>query len=141
MGTLTDPTADAALARRSGAARVPVLAVGIGIYLPPTISVTIVVGAVLGWLIHRRLARRDRAAGLGLETAAERAGRRGVLLASGLIVGESLMGVLLAGMIGATGNQAPLSVVGADFEGTAVWLGLAAFLLVCAGFYGRVARR
>ena len=70
-----------------------------------------------------------------------RARRRGVLLASGLIVGESLMGVLLAGIIGATGNQAPLSVVGADFEATAAWLGLAAFLLVCAGFYGRVTAR
>ena len=131
---------DAALARRGGAARVPVLAVGIGIYLPPTISVTIVIGAVLGWLVHRRLLRRGGAAGMDAEMA-ERAGRRGVLLASGLIVGESLMGVLLAGIIGATGNQAPLSVVGADFEGTAAWLGLAAFLLVCAGFYGRVAAR
>ncbi len=61
-----------------------------------------------------------------------------MLLASGLIVGESLMGVLLAGIIGATGNQTPLAVVGESFEGTAGWLGLAAFVLVCAGFYGRV---
>jgi len=131
-------TADALLARRSGTARIPVLAVGIGIYLPPTISVTIVIGAVLGWLIHRRLVRGAETAGMETETVADRAGRRGVLLASGLIVGESLMGVLLAGIIGATGNQSPLNVVGAGFEDTAGWLGLAAFLLVCIGFYRRV---
>lgn len=133
--------ADAWLARRSATARLPVLAVGIGIYLPPTVSVTIVIGAVLGWLVHCRLLRRAEAAGMDAGTASERAGRRGVLLASGLIVGESLMGVLLAGIIGATGNQTPLAVVGGDFEATAGWLGLAAFVLVCAGFYGRVLKQ
>ena len=64
-----------------------------------------------------------------------------MLLASGLIVGESLVGLLLAGIIGATGNQTSLAMVSEDFEGTAGWLGLAAFVLVCAGFYGRVLQR
>jgi hypothetical protein len=59
----------------------------------------------------------------------------------GLIVGESLMGVLMAGIIGATGNQTPLVVVGAGFEGAAEWLGLSVFLLVCTGFYQRVLRQ
>jgi uncharacterized oligopeptide transporter (OPT) family protein len=63
------------------------------------------------------------------------------LLAFGLIVGESLMGVLMAGIIGATGNQTPLVVVGAGFEGAAEWLGLSVFLLVCTGFYQRVLRQ
>jgi PPE-repeat protein len=61
-----------------------------------------------------------------------------VLLASGLIVGESLIGVLMAGIIGASGNQAPLAVVGASFEASAEWLGLAAFVAVCAAFFARV---
>lgn len=129
---------DALLARRGGVARLPVLAVGIGIYLPPSISVTIVIGAFVGWLIDRALRRRAAAAGVDVEQAVERPRRRGVLLASGLIVGESLVGVLMAGIIGASGNQAPLAVVGGGFEDTAVWLGLAAFVAVCAGFFVRV---
>ncbi|CAH2603801.1 putative oligopeptide transporter HI_0561 [Rhodovastum atsumiense] len=129
---------DALLARRGGLARLPVLAVGIGIYLPPTISVTIVIGAVLGWLIARALQRRAAAAGTDAAPALEHAQRRGVLLASGLIVGESLVGVLLAAIIGASGNQTPLALVGPGFEPAAGWLGLAGFLLVCAAFAGRV---
>jgi hypothetical protein len=61
-----------------------------------------------------------------------------VLLASGMIVGESMVGVLMAGIIGASGNQAPLSVVGPGFENASVLLGLAAFVAVCIGFYARV---
>ncbi|MEZ1441364.1 hypothetical protein QVM41_34585, partial [Pseudomonas shirazica] len=48
---------------------------------------------------------------------AEEPKRRGVLLASGLIVGESLMGILLAGVIGATGEDAPLALAGAGLAG------------------------
>ena len=79
----------------------------------------------------------------GLFTVARAPGWvRYALLASGLIVGESLAGVLMAAVIGATGNQAPLALVGPGFEaGPAVWLGLAAFLLACAGFCGRVLGR
>jgi hypothetical protein len=57
----------------------------------------------------------------------ERAKRRGVLIASGLIVGESLVGVAMAAVIGATGNQSPLAVVGDGFEPSAEWITLAIF--------------
>ena len=130
--------------RRAGAARRHCAAAacwrsGIGIYLPPSISVTIVIGAFVGWLIDRALRRRAAAGGVRCRAAlCERPRRRGVLLASGLIVGESLVGVLMAGIIGASGNQAPLALVGEGFEPTAAWLGLAAFVLVCAAFFGRV---
>ena len=111
----------AALARRG--LSLPVLAVGIGLYLPPTVSVTLVIGALLSWLT-------DRAAG----TRREATRRRGTLLASGLIVGESLMGVALAGVIGAAGNEDVLAVVGAGFAPAAAWLGFASFALVCVLF-------
>jgi hypothetical protein len=61
-----------------------------------------------------------------------------VLLASGFIVGESLVGVALAAVIGATGSQAPLALVGDGFAGTAEWLGLAVFLAVSLWFGRRV---
>ncbi|MGH8786812.1 MAG: OPT family oligopeptide transporter [Cupriavidus necator] len=129
---------DEVLRRRRGAARLPVLAVGIGIYLPPTISSALVVGAVLSWLLLRSERRRATARGDDVKLALEHAERRGTLLASGLIVGESLVGVMLAAVIGLSGTDAPLALVGSGFEATAQWLGLAVFALVCVGFYRRV---
>ncbi|OLO02909.1 OPT family oligopeptide transporter [Salinicola socius] len=129
---------DEGLRKRGGTARLPVLAVGIGIYLPPSINMPLVIGAVLGWLIDRRLRARALARGEDVERASAQPRQRGVLLASGLIVGESLVGVLLAGVIGMSGAPAPLALVGDDFASTARWLGLVAFVVVCLGFYRRV---
>lgn len=129
---------DEVLRRRGGGARLPVLAVGIGIYLPPTVSSALVVGALLSWLLLRAERRRATARGDDVKLALEHAERRGTLLASGLIVGESLVGVMLAAVIGLSGKDAPLALVGGGFEATAQWLGLAVFVLVCVGFYRRV---
>lgn len=68
---------------------------------------------------------------LGAEQA--KAGeRRGTLFASGLIVGESIVGVLLAGVIVVSvsngGSESPLAIVGKDFADTAEWLGLLVFV-------------
>ncbi|MGU2151500.1 OPT family oligopeptide transporter [Pseudomonas aeruginosa] len=129
------------LLRRTGKACLPVLAVGLGIYLPPTIGMTLVVGALISWLLENALKKRAAAAGVDEEAYAEEPKRRGVLLASGLIVGESLMGILLAGVIGATGEDAPLALAGAGFAGIAQWLGLVVFVAICVLFYRRVLAR
>lgn len=126
------------LARRGGVARLPVLAVGIGIYLPPMVSSALFLGAVLGWLIERALRRRALAAGADLEAYADKPRQRGILVASGLIVGESLVGVLLAAIIGFTGKDAPLAVVSGAFESTGQWLGLVALVLVLIAFARRI---
>ena len=55
-----------------------------------------------------------------------------------MIVGESLMGILLAALIGTSGKDAPLALVGGGFEETAQWLGLLVFLVICALFYRKV---
>ena len=70
--------------------KLPPLAVGIGFYLPAAVTTMLVIGAVCGWL-YDRASRSTRYADV--------ARRMGVLLASGLIVGESLFGVLTAGVI------------------------------------------
>ncbi|WP_459617873.1 OPT family oligopeptide transporter [Bordetella sp. 2513F-2] len=129
---------DTVLARCCRVARVPVLAVGIGIYLPPTVAAPIVVGAVLAWLLERALRRRARARGLAYERYAEGPNRRGVLIASGLIVGESLVGVLLAAVVGATGRDAPLAIAGEGHAPFAPYLGLLAFVIVGLLFCRRV---
>ena len=128
--------ADVAL-RRSGRGALPPLAVGLGIYLPPTIGLTLAVGAALGWSLQRGL--RSAKARLGADWAAA-AEERGLLLASGLIVGESLMGLLLAALIGFSGQDAPLALVGDGFA-PAMWLGLLYFGGLCVFFYRSVLRR
>lgn len=131
---------DQVLMRTCRVARIPVLAVGIGIYLPPTVAAPIVAGAVLAWLLERVLRRRAAEAGKPYEQFADAANRRGVLIASGLIVGESLVGVLMAGIIGAAGTDAPLAIAGEDFAKPASYLGLAVFVLVAVLFWRRVLR-
>ncbi|MQQ99559.1 OPT family oligopeptide transporter [Glaciimonas soli] len=129
---------DGILKRRGGVARLPVMAVGIGIYLPPTVASVLVVGAVLAWIIERILKKRAAQRGIPYAEYSEAANQRGVLIASGLIVGESLIGVLMAGIIGFSGKEAPLALVGDSFETNAQWLGLIVFVLVAFAFARRV---
>ena len=110
----------------------PPLAVGMGIYLPPVIQTPLVVGAILGYFLNRHL---RKTAGVEAEAAGL---RRGTLFASGLIVGESIVGVLLAGLIVLSvsngGDENPLAMVGSDFADTAEMLGLAVFFALLALF-------
>jgi len=131
---------DEALRWRGAKSRLPPLAVGLGIYLPAAVTTPVSIGAFVAWLADRRLRTRAAAASIPLEIFAEIPRRRGVLLASGLIVGESLVGVVLAGIIVAADNQAPLALVGESFAAAAAWLGGGIFLLACFDLYRRVAR-
>lgn len=123
--------------RKGGKGALPPLAVGLGVYLPPTIGLTLAVGAALGWLVQRALRAIGQTRGKAWVAAAE---ERGLLLASGLIVGESLMGLLLAALIGFSGQNAPLAIVGDNFS-PAMWLGLLYFAGLCVFFYRRIVRR
>ncbi|MEZ5447275.1 MAG: oligopeptide transporter, OPT family, partial [Gammaproteobacteria bacterium] len=115
----------------AGRLRLPPLGVAMGIYLPMATTTPIVLGALLGWLYERRAARAADAAG---------AKRRGVLLASGFIVGESLFGVLLAGLIVGTGSEAPLALAGEGSRAAAVAVGAVAYVALIAGLYAWIAR-
>ncbi|MBA2303221.1 MAG: oligopeptide transporter, OPT family [Acidobacteria bacterium] len=111
--------------------RIPPLAVGIGIYLPMSSTFAVVVGAVVSHWYNGRAARMR---------APERAERLGVLVASGLIVGESLFGVLNAGLIVAFSTDAPLALVPADFIAANV-IGTLAFVTLVVLLYGWMIRR
>lgn len=127
--------ADELLARSGKAASLPPLAVGLGIYLPTSTTLMVVVGAVAGWFFDRRADRTSKP---------DATKQLGVLLASGMIVGESLIGVALAALVVFSGKDAPLALVGSDFSGAAVWLGGIAFALVMFSMYAwllKVARR
>jgi putative OPT family oligopeptide transporter len=111
-----------------GRMRLPPLAVGMGIYLPMALTVLVPVGAFIGYA-YERWADRAR--------SPEFAKRMGVLAATGLIVGESLFGVTFAGIVAASGSDAPLAVVGESFEGVATWIGILAFIGLIAWLYAR----
>jgi putative OPT family oligopeptide transporter len=102
----------------------PPLAVGMGIYLPMALTLLIPLGALLGWFYDKWAARTSNP---------EFAQRMGVLLATGLIVGESIMGVVYAGIVAATQSDAPLALVSEN--PWAVPLGIVIFLAVVLGFY------
>ena len=59
----------------------------------------------------------------------------GVLMATGLIVGESLFGVLFAGIVAASGSDSPLAVVGEGFENWALAIGIVLFVATVVGLY------
>ena len=120
----------------------PVIAVGIGIYLPPSINMPVIIGAFLAWFITRHVA--NYAKRTGNKEVAVKAERFGTLFSAGLIVGESLMGVVLAFVIAASvssgGSEAPLALNLENWEGTAEVLGLAIFLFGLFLFASRVLR-
>ncbi|MEG3177415.1 oligopeptide transporter, OPT family [Sphingomonas sp. RB3P16] len=105
--------------------RLPPLGVALGIYLPMAVILPTVLGALFGW-IYDRWARRS--------ANPEVAERMGTLTATGMIVGESLWGVLFALVVWATGKDAPLRLIGPGHEtagligGTLLFLGIAALL-------------
>lgn len=121
------------LLRKTSAGKysLPVLAVGMGIYLPPTINMPIFIGSVLAWWIKNRITKNSAA--VQRERNLKLAERKGTLFAAGLIVGESLIGVIMAFIIAASvttgGSDAPLALKLANWDNIAQWLGLLAFVL------------
>jgi len=111
--------------------RIPPLAVGIGIYLPMSATFAVVVGAVMSHWYDRRARTMPNPA---------RSERLGTLVASGLIVGESLWGVINAGLIVGFAKDAPIGLVPEAF-GPAPWLGLLGFVGVIVWLYGWMLRR
>jgi putative OPT family oligopeptide transporter len=116
-----------ALFAKLGWRRVPPLAVGLGIYLPMGATLPVVVGAILGHLYEKK-------------TRTEVAARIGVLLASGFIVGEGLLGVGNAGLIVALDSATPVALVGESFATPAIFIGLVVFGVLAAFCYRWIAR-
>jgi putative OPT family oligopeptide transporter len=111
--------------------RIPPLAVGIGIYLPMSATFAVVVGAVISHWYDGRARSMPHP---------ERAERLGTLVASGLIVGESLWGVINAGLIVGFSKDAPIGLVPEAFA-PAPWLGLLGFVGIIIWLYGWMLRR
>jgi putative OPT family oligopeptide transporter len=117
---------DALLIRARSMITLPALAVGLGIYLPMSVTLMIVIGAVVGWAYERWMDKRP---------FGEAGKRLGVLLASGLIVGESLMIVAVGAVVWATNNPNAMVLAGDGFAVPAVIIGGLVFLGVTWALY------
>ncbi len=108
----------------------PPLAIGMGIYLPLEADLLIPVGAVLGWF-YNRWAMQSKSPAF--------AERMGVLMATGLIVGESLMGVVYAAAVagaekaGSPDSAAVLALV--EPYGTVMLVSLVVFAAAIGALY------
>ena len=89
-------------------------------YLPVSLTILIPIGGLIGFLYNRWASK---------QADAERAKRFGTLAATGLIVGESLFGVIYAGIAGVTGSDSPLALpfIGDGYTPVANVLGIAFF--------------
>jgi putative OPT family oligopeptide transporter len=117
---------DAILAKTTKHMRVPPLAVGLGIYLPTASTLMIVVGTIVGYVFDRRADRTRHP---------ESTKQLGVLLASGLIVGESIIGVVISAIVVFSGVAAPLALVGAGYETAGKIIGGIAFAAIAFVLY------
>jgi hypothetical protein len=106
----------------------PPLAIGLGIYLPMAATLPVVIGSVTGYFYDRWADRGPRP---------EFAKRMGVLMATGMIVGESLFGVLYAGIVVVSGTNAPFALAGDGFATPALIAGAIVFF----GLIGLLYRR
>ncbi len=115
-----------------GRLKLPPLAVGIGFYLPAAVTTMLVIGAIAGWFYDKAI-KTTRYADVGR--------RMGVLLASGLIVGESLFLVMTAGVIVSTGNDAPFAMLPEGSTWPAMLVGGLVFLGLTFWLYAWVRGR
>ncbi len=127
---------DEALRATKRGLSLPPLGAALSIYLPPDVITPVILGAVLGWIYNRSV--RGKPWGASAE-------RMGVLLASGMVVGESMMAMVLAGLSIVLNSGSPLAVLGDDptrGHGQAVGAAACAFLLaVLYPWVARLARR
>src|SRR5207237_10292929 len=97
------------------------LAVALLIHRPTASTLMIVVAAMAGCFFDRRADRTPKP---------QDTKQLGVLLASGLIVGESVILVVITAIAAFSGKAAPLARVGPEFENAAIIIGGAAFAVI-----------
>ena len=116
-----------------GRMSIPALAVGFGIYLPATICTPLFIGALLSWFSHRYIKRKNR----DNDQALKQSLHAGTLLSSGFIIGESIIGVVLATVICISisngGSESPLALDISSMNLPVSLIGL--FLFICGIYY------
>ncbi|EML8169588.1 oligopeptide transporter, OPT family [Campylobacter jejuni] len=121
----------------------PPLAVGIGIYLPPAVNIPLVIGGILKYIVMQHLTKKY-AKNSHKEEKLASCEQRGTLFASGLIVGESIFGVIIAGItvfsVSMGGSKNPLALNLANFHDSELFA-LIFFVGVVLYFIKRIVKK
>ncbi|OEY44272.1 oligopeptide transporter, OPT family [Campylobacter jejuni] len=121
----------------------PPLAVGIGIYLPPAVNISLVIGGILKYIVMQHLTKKY-AKNSHKEEKLASCEQRGTLFASGLIVGESIFGVIIAGItvfsVSMGGSENPLALNLANFHDSELFA-LIFFVGVVLYFIKRIVKK
>lgn len=121
----------------------PPLAVGIGIYLPPAVNIPLVIGEILKYIVMQHLTKKY-AKNSHKEEKLASCEQRGTLFASGLIVGESIFGVIIAGItvfsVSMGGSENPLALNLANFHDSELFA-LIFFVGVVLYFIKRIVKK
>lgn len=118
--------------------RLPVLAVGVGIYLPLDSSVPLIIGGILSHIIYVKLNKQYPIKKAGNETLVTRHKHRGLTLACGIVAGSSVMGVLLAIPFALKQDSNALKIMPDHLHSLASVLGLIVTALLCTWIYREV---
>lgn len=129
--------------RRTQKMSLPLLAVGIGIYLPPAVNIPLVIGGILKYIVMQHLTKKY-AKNSHKEEKLASCEQRGTLFASGLIVGESIFGVIIAGItvfsVSMGGSENPLALNLANFHDSELFA-LIFFVGVVLYFIKRIVKK
>lgn len=82
--------ADEYFKRKKSNFKMPILAVAVGLYLSFELDSSIFIGGLIAWLLEKRYQKAKNS------TSVDHAKNAGLLMASGLITGEALIGILIA---------------------------------------------
>lgn len=115
--------------------RMQVLAVALGVYMPLDITVPVLIGGLISRLVSRKLDSMRGQLGTQFHKASENAKRRGMLFASGLVAGEALMGIFIAGMVVSVPAFANIRNILGLSELVQTVLGTLVFCALCAYLY------
>ena len=116
---------DAILTKTTKTWRLPPLAMGIGMYLPPAMITPIICGGVLHAFRKRKLKREGQ----------KGADNSSVMIACGIVAGGSIVGVLLAIPFVIYGSSSILAIVGPGFEPLAKIIGALSLLFLAWWLY------
>jgi OPT family oligopeptide transporter len=95
--------------------------ISVGMYLPFPTTMAIFIGGVVKWLTDVLAVRM----GVKDEKMMEAIGNRGLLVSSGFVAGEALMGLVLAGLVAAN-----VKITGGDLVGQAAGQGIGGAVMV-----------
>lgn len=118
--------------KRGSSWRIPVLAVAVGLYLPFQLDSAIMVGGLISYAVTRYQKNNKSRAGENFEKAESSSNKTGLLLASGLITGEALIGIFLAIPIVVFDGKNIFQVL--ETHGPSI-IGLVVVGAVCLGMY------